>query len=148
MTVPTSLTRTFDTSLVDVNRSFSSTETNTSGSSGKENEAPPAQVPPSTADSRHRNGATSDVYEQWASTYDTDGNALQAVDDLQMQAWIPEFVATLQRDANAGMAIAVLDLRCGTWRNTLQLLRQQWNRPVAVIGWNASPAMLQIARDK
>ena len=154
MTLPTSLTKTFDTSLVDVNRSFSSTNTDTSGSSSsvKENQKPQlCLVPELSTDPTGRAVSTSDLYDRWAATHDDmDGAVLQAVDDMQMREWIPQLVSALQQRAGrkTGRAIAVLDVECRTGRNMLELLQQQWSTPTTVVGWDASPAMLEVARER
>ena len=149
MTQPLSLNKTFDTSLVDVQRSFSSTDTNTSGSSVKEN-ARPAEKPRNS--SPYKTVPTEQLYEQWASTYDTDGNVLQAVDDIQLQTLLPKFVRLTLHDgsskANAGRPLEILDLGCGTGRNTLKLLTGPWETDVDVYGWDGSRAMLDIAGAK
>jgi SAM-dependent methyltransferase len=152
MTQP-SLYKTFDTSLIDVQKSFSSTETNTSGSTGKEN------MPPSEeqSDQPPRHGSpfkevpTEQLYEQWASTYDTDGNILQFVDDLQMVDLLKDFVrVTTRRNDHSRPDLRILDLGCGTGRNTLKLLQAPWTDvdAVTVSGWDSSPAMLEVAKSK
>ena len=152
MTQPTSLTKTFDTSLIDVHRSFSSTDTNTSGSSGKENVRPTDPAPTKREASPFKTVPTDQLYEQWASTYDTDGNVLQAVDDVQLHRLLPEFVRLTcnHKDsaAIASGALKVLDLGCGTGRNTRKLLRADWDVDLDLIGWDGSQAMLDIARAK
>ena len=148
MTQPTTLDKTFDTSLVDVQRSFSSTETNTSGSSAKENMQPPNQP---RGPSPFKEVSTDELYDQWASTYDTDGNVLQAVDDIQMQQLLPQFVELTCRTERAGntqQALRVLDMGCGTGRITIKLLKANWDRNVNVTGWDGSRAMLEISRTK
>jgi len=152
MTQPTSLTKTFDTSLIDVHRSFSSTDTNTSGSSGKENVRP--TDPPSTRreTSPFKTVPTDQLYEQWASTYDTDGNVLQAVDDVQLRRLLPDFVrltcANKDSTAIASGALKILDLGCGTGRNTRKLLQADWDIDINLVGWDGSLAMLDIAKTK
>ena len=94
---------------------------------------------------------TDELYEQWASTYDTDGNMLQAVDDMQLRELLPAFVELVRRNSDLGKenAVRILDLGCGTGRNTLKLLQQDWRSGrVDATGWDASPAMLDLARAK
>lgn len=59
------LTKTFDTSLVDVQRSFSSTETAPSESSIKENRPASQQQQPSSRE--FQTVTTEELYAQWAS---------------------------------------------------------------------------------
>ena len=114
MTQPSSLTKTFDTSLIDASQSFSSTETNTSGSSGKENVRPQQQSSSGRSSSPYKTVPTDQLYEQWASTYDTDGNVLQAVDDVQLHRLLPELVRlTCDGKGSAAVdmgALKILDL--------------------------------------
>lgn len=152
MTQPSSLTKTFDTSLVDASQSFSSTETNTSGSSGKENLRPQQQSSSGRSSSPYKTVPTDQLYEQWASTYDTDGNVLQAVDDVQLHRLLPEFVRLTCSDKDSAAVAAgglkVLDLGCGTGRNTAKLLNADWDFDIEVVGWDGSWGMLDIARTK
>ena len=155
MTQPTSLNKTFDTSLVDVQQSFSSTETNTSGSSGKENARPMDQPTSSSSGqvkrepSPFRTIPTDQLYEHWASTYDTDGNVLQACDDVQLQTLLPEFVRSTRGNKDpAASLLKILDLGCGTGRNTRKLLQTDWDIDVNLFGWDVSQAMLELAKTK
>lgn len=92
------------------------------------------------------------LYDTWASTYDTDGNVLQAVDDLELKGMLPDFVnAVSQRSAGAGEPSRILDFGCGTGRNTVKLLQADWeggDSRVEVVGWDASDGMLAVAREK
>lgn len=155
MTQPTSISKTFDTSLIDTTQSFSSTETNTSGSSGKEDIRPmdaPASVssnPSGRPPSPYKTVPTDQLYDQWASTYDTDGNVLQACDDVQLHSLLPEFVSlTCNRKSGINGRLKILDLGCGTGRNTMKLLQADWGRDVDVVGWDGSRAMLDLAQSK
>ena len=149
MTQPSTVNKTFDTSLVDVQCSFSSTDTNTSGSSAKEN-TQPSDKPRST--SPFKIVPTEQLYEQWAGTYDTDGNVLQAVDDVQLYRLLPDFVSLIRSNfdskRNVKEPLKILDLGCGTGRNTLKLLQSTWDTDVEIFGWDSSLAMLQIAQSK
>ncbi|EME50123.1 hypothetical protein DOTSEDRAFT_85353 [Dothistroma septosporum NZE10] len=121
-----SLYKSFDTSLIDVNRSFSSTEYATSEGSRPDGD--------NAAGRAIEKLETSDLYEKWAATYDTDGNFLQSVDDIQTKDFLPRICE-----------LAILDLGCGTGRTTLKLLQHPWNRlDVSIEGWDASPAMLEV----
>lgn len=151
MTQPSTLTQTFDTSLIDVQRSFSSTETDTSGSSTKEN-APLTPLVHRREPSPYRTVPTDVLYSQWASTYDTDGNILQAADDIQLNDLLPLFVQLTNQNSRRSdvqaEAIRILDLGCGTGRNTVKLLRSNWNAEVDIVGWDGNQAMLELARSK
>lgn len=151
MTQPSSLTQTFDTSLVDIQRSFSSTETDTSGSSGKEN-APPTPQAHRREPSPYRTVPTGVLYTQWASTYDTDGNVLQIADDIQMHDLLPQFTKLTRQNWNSTEsrdgALRILDLGCGTGRNTVKLLQSDWKAEVDIVGWDGSDAMLKLAKTK
>ncbi len=147
---------TFDTSVVDVQvqRSFSSTETNTSASTGKENMLPSEDSNEGLArhGSPYKEVSTDELYDQWASTYDTDGNILQFVDDLQMRNLMEQFVrlCSSRTLANDTGRLDILDLGCGTGRNTLKLLQSPWPSSVEtfIYGWDGSQAMLDIGRSK
>ncbi|CAK4032444.1 Hypothetical predicted protein [Lecanosticta acicola] len=134
-----SLTKTFDTSLVDVQRSFSSTDTAPSETSFKENHHPfqPQQ------DRNVKHVSTEELYTPWAPTYDTDGNFLQAVDDLQTRSALPVLLARLESYPN----IDILDLGCGTGRTTMKLL-QNARSGTRIAAWDASAEMLDLARKK
>ncbi|KAK6442872.1 hypothetical protein LTR95_000887 [Oleoguttula sp. CCFEE 5521] len=93
------------------------------------------------------NTSTNNLYRQWASTYDTDGNILQAVDDLQLVNQLPSFVQTLRSSRSDGR-LRVLDLGCGTGRNTKRLLLTPSSVPLEVTGIDASEAMLAVALEK
>lgn len=154
MTQPTTVNETFDTSLIDthqlLHQSFSSTETDTSGSSTDRRPKPAVM-----ADAQAFTSVTNDqLYDTWASTYDTDGNVLQAVDDLELKTLLPDFVR-LCSQASSGKrrasSLMILDLGCGTGRNMMKLLQADWREASQVSevhGWDGSAAMLDVARSK
>ncbi|KAL8827934.1 MAG: hypothetical protein Q9170_006816, partial [Blastenia crenularia] len=79
------------------------------------------------------------AYNLWAPTYDTDSNFLQALDSLLIPTLLPHLINTLPP------APKLIDLGCGTGRNTLHLL----HIPNAeVTGLDNSTAMLQIAQKR
>ena len=157
---PSSVSQTFDASVLDLQRSFSSTDTNTTGSSSKEN----MPLPPSALRTHQDAVSTSaadkvlsneSLYDKWASTYDTDGNVLVAVDTLQMQDMIPALgkLVTQHRSYLASInntlqdqPLRILDLGCGTGRNTLKILQEPWAQHADIEAWDLSQGMLEVAR--
>ncbi|MCJ1421745.1 hypothetical protein MMC32_008111 [Xylographa parallela] len=87
---------------------------------------------------------TTTAYDLWAPVYDHDANPLQAVDDLELTTLLPEFLALIPRSPHEP-SIKIIDLGCGTGRNTLKLLSLP---SVYVVGLDASPKMLEIARQR
>jgi SAM-dependent methyltransferase len=62
---------------------------------------------------------------------------------------LPEFVRlTCNSKKSAAGTIKILDLGCGTGRNTRKLLQADWNVDVEIVGWDGSQAMLDIAQSK
>lgn len=101
------------------------------------------------------------LYALWAPTYDSDGNILQAVDNTQLdQHLLPQLVSTIEQQQQSTQTqtqpsnpqpIHILDLGCGTGRTTLKLASlfpPSPNCPVKISAWDASAAMLSIARSK
>ncbi|EEH36191.2 methyltransferase small domain-containing protein [Paracoccidioides lutzii Pb01] len=120
------------------------------------NPTPYASPPTSTADVRKiKYMNTIDAYDQWAKAsafylvYDTDGNFLQALDTLQMQSLLPKFISLLPKinSNTTTSAPKLIDLGCGTGRNTIPLLRAA-PTDATIIGLDPSSKMLQIAQDK
>ena len=62
---------------------------------------------------------TSEAYDRWAKVYDTDGNFLQAMDNMEMKTLFPRFVSSI---ASTGEPWKMVDLGCGTGRNTALLM--------------------------
>lgn len=166
MTQP-SINSTFDTSLVDLNPnvSFSTTESDPSdaGMSTIIQQTPTpsplsqdlSQNTPQASSAMTSKTATSvqhigtqEAYDQWATVYDTDGNMLQCIDDDELNALLPSL---LDQVASASSStINVLDLGCGTGRNTARLLSHAWpaSKPTNVTGLDFSAGMLSLARTK
>ncbi|KAL5364062.1 S-adenosyl-L-methionine-dependent methyltransferase [Aspergillus floccosus] len=88
---------------------------------------------------------TVEAYNKWAKVYDTDGNFLQALDTIEMRHLLPPFLAKLTTNAQP-VPPKLVDLGCGTGRNTLQLLKSA-PRDAPIVGLDVSPAMLDIARE-
>src|SRR4051812_17580806 len=65
--------------------------------------------------------STADLYNRWASKYDTDGNPLQALDSRLM----PTLIAALMENLSNGISrdLTITELGCGTGRNTVLFLR-------------------------
>lgn len=168
---------TFDTSLVDLkpNTSFSTTESDPSDfdpsvSTAKtpamqpqilfeqqsqetpKRSKPPAGVPssqPRTTSTPIQHIGTQDAYDQWATVYDTDGNMLQAIDDIELATSLPHFLQQVF-DSTSTPTISLLDLGCGTGRNTVKLpdFALPPGRHSTVTGLDFSKGMLDIAAEK
>ena len=82
------------------------------------------------------------AYDLWSEVYDTDGNFLQALDTIEMQTLLPQMLSQISLSAPPQK---IVDLGCGTGRNTTRLL----DLPnFSVIGLDASPKMLEIAKSR
>ncbi|KAF5846324.1 hypothetical protein GGP41_003741 [Bipolaris sorokiniana] len=148
---------TFDTSLVDVKPP--TIDANTSFSTVESDQASTSTVQPRPRVPIHH-VPTQDAYNQWASQYDSDGNMLQAIDDIELTTFLPSFLSQIPNPNPAPSSIAekeqvkprILDLGCGTGRNTLKLLQHLTQSPCSnpskIIGIDFSSAMLDIARSK
>jgi SAM-dependent methyltransferase len=98
---------------------------------------------------------TVDAYDAWAEVYDEDGNVLQGVDDWELGSgggmMMEEFVSLVSdpRVREVG-SLKVVDLGCGTGRNTVALVKQDWpgDVKVDVTGIDASAGMLAKAAEK
>jgi SAM-dependent methyltransferase len=82
---------------------------------------------------------TTSAYDLWASVYDTDGNFLQALDTIEMR----RLLRLLVSEINAPTPWKIVDLGCGTGRNTSLLLTLPDTEVVAL---DASEGMLDVAR--
>ncbi|KAL2420057.1 putative methyltransferase AN0656 [Exophiala dermatitidis] len=88
--------------------------------------------------------STAEAYDRWAAVYDTDGNFLQALDTLEMKKLLP-CLLTLLETSNLPRPWKLVDLGCGTGRNTAALLKVE---RAAVVGLDVSTGMLQVARNR
>jgi SAM-dependent methyltransferase len=178
MTQP-SLNTTFDTSLIDLSQNTTSTMDQTSSFSTTESapsddyEQPltnetelstPTPLPTNSPAFTHASQSkekiptryvpTVDAYNTWAEVYDTDGNMLQSIDDFELDKLFPEFVSLASPQNKQTLKfqdrIEIVDLGCGTGRNTLRLLQAAWpwGVDVKVTGIDASSGMLERARSK
>lgn len=83
---------------------------------------------------------TTTAYDLWSEVYDTDGNFLQALDTIEMKELFPKF-SNLLKDQSS----KIVDLGCGTGRNTTTLLSIP---NTTIIALDASPKMLDIAKSR
>lgn len=91
---------------------------------------------------------TTAAYDLWAEHYDHDSNFLQALDTIEMAKLFPQLLQELERSADGAPRSKpwkLVDLGCGTGRNTVALLGVPGAEVVAV---DASPKMLDIARTR
>ncbi|KAI1494369.1 putative methyltransferase [Biscogniauxia mediterranea] len=84
---------------------------------------------------------TDEAYDRWAPVYDTDGNFLQALDSLAMEALLPRFLASI----SSPRPWRIVDLGCGTGRNTAALLARS-SSDAQIVALDASRGMLAVAR--
>lgn len=104
-----------------------------------------------------------EVYNKWASTYDTDGNVLQSLDSYELNELLPCVLQHLnKRQSSASTEDDTLyftDLGCGTGRASLALiraLRSPWVRSnttvsstnISLTCSDFSESMLDVARRK
>lgn len=98
---------------------------------------------------------TATAYDLWSEVYDTDGNFLQALDTIQMRTLLPRAVSLLSESPisttstsssndQTSMTWKVVDLGCGTGRNTVELLDMPSVREIVAL--DLSPNMLDGAR--
>lgn len=88
-----------------------------------------------------------ELYDGWAPVYDIDGNALPLVDDVIFN----ERVVPLMQAGSANRAIRVLDIGCGTGRNTAKLpalLSQEFAGDSAIYAVDVSEGMIKEAKRK
>ena len=82
------------------------------------------------------------AYDLWSEVYDTDGNFLQALDTIEMRTLVPRMLSLISSSCPPWK---IVDLGCGTGRNLTRLLDIPGSM---VVGLDASPKMLKIARSR
>ncbi|KAI1073934.1 S-adenosyl-L-methionine-dependent methyltransferase [Whalleya microplaca] len=82
---------------------------------------------------------TNEAYDRWAAVYDTDGNFLQALDTLELRTLFPQFLSSI----TSPKPWRIVDLGCGTGRNTALLLTVP---DTSVIALDSSRGMLAVAK--
>jgi SAM-dependent methyltransferase len=187
MTQPNNIDATFDTSLVDLNTSFSTTESDPSdcglakrcasttvtptlqpaslnAGSNQDTPKPSQAVPLSSTSALSPEGTqlprthtpvqhipTLEAYDQWASIYDSDGNMLQSIDDDELKSLLPTFITQVLTSTSTSIPpINIVDLGCGTGRNTAKLISYPWPKSnhVTVTALDFSAGMLDVAAKK
>ena len=80
--------------------------------------------------------------------YDTDGNILQAIDDLEIPSLLTQFFALLSTaNPSPSQGVKITELGCGTGRNTSKLLQPPFiSQTASIHGLDLSPEMLQVAQ--
>ncbi|KAK6514218.1 hypothetical protein TWF506_008621 [Arthrobotrys conoides] len=76
-----------------------------------------------SSSSTHHHLPTSQAYDLWSQVYDTDGNVLQQLDDIYITTVLPPLITPNS---------TVVELGCGTGRNTLKLVEYGAGRVIAV----------------
>ncbi|KAI1158865.1 cyclopropane-fatty-acyl-phospholipid synthase [Nemania serpens] len=84
---------------------------------------------------------TNEAYDKWAKVYDSDGNFLQGLDNIELKMLFPRFVESI----TTPKPWRVVDLGCGTGRNTALLLSLP---ETEVIALDSSKGMLEVARTR
>lgn len=97
----------------------------------------PSHDSKSKSDTRYLD--TTAAYDLWSQVYDTDGNFLQALDTIEMRSLLPRMLSQI----SVSKPWKIVDLGCGTGRNTLPLLDIPYS---TIVGVDASPRMLDFAR--
>ncbi|KAK6329698.1 hypothetical protein TWF696_003568 [Orbilia brochopaga] len=81
------------------------------------------------------------AYDRWAATYDSDGNIMQMLDDIFIGKHLPPLI---QDASSPHPQTVVVDLGCGTGRNTLKLARLG----ATVVAVDNSVGMVRRLREK
>ncbi|KAF2703470.1 hypothetical protein K504DRAFT_451654 [Pleomassaria siparia CBS 279.74] len=94
---------------------------------------------------------TMEAYDQWASIYDSDGNMLQSIDDYEMKKLLPIFISKVLSTTSTDLPrLDVVDLGCGTARNTAKLITYPWpnTHKINIIALDFSANMIDVAANK
>ena len=84
-----------------------------------------------------------ELYNRWANVYDTDGNILQAIDETLLPALLS--LAHNSLSTSTSQPIIIIELGCGTGRNTVKLLDPALsggNKVEEIYALDFSPGML------
>ncbi|KAH8660764.1 S-adenosyl-L-methionine-dependent methyltransferase [Tricladium varicosporioides] len=98
--------------------------------------------------------STEELYNRWAKVYDSDGNILQALDDLMIPSLLSKAFDLLFEYLPTGTPITITELGAGTSRNTYKLVTPPLSAHAlypAIIQINAldlSTSMLDIAQSR
>jgi SAM-dependent methyltransferase len=91
-----------------------------------------------------------ELYNRWANVYDTDGNILQAIDETLLPALLS--LAHNSLSTSTSQPIIIIELGCGTGRNTVKLLDPTLlsggNKVKEIYALDFSPGMLEVARKR
>ncbi|OCL12299.1 hypothetical protein AOQ84DRAFT_373209, partial [Glonium stellatum] len=163
-TYPSTLYDSFSTTASESSDTAQPTATNPASNPPNTNHAPdetpketqeptrPTPTPPPKPSTPIQHLPTLATYNAWAPIYDTDGNILQAIDDLELTTLLPDFLSriTSPDPHDPATPLRILDLGCGTGRNTAKLLTHAWppGLDVRVTGVDFSAGMLEVARRK
>lgn len=88
---------------------------------------------------------TASTYDLWAQHYDTDGNFLTAIDSIEMQQDLLPQLFSLLSECRLPPPHKIVDLGCGTGRNTVDLADHPNTTLVAL---DLSPKMLALAQQR
>ncbi|KAG0650344.1 putative methyltransferase AN0656 [Hyphodiscus hymeniophilus] len=99
--------------------------------------------------------SNAELYNRWAKVYDTDGNILQALDDLLLPTLLTQLFTTIQtsnpNSTTNSPTLTITELGAGTGRNTVKLLSPALSPSISISHINAldlSPGMLEVARER
>jgi SAM-dependent methyltransferase len=93
--------------------------------------------------------SNNELYNRWANVYDTDGNILQAIDETILPSLLSR--AHNCPSTTTTEPITVIELGCGTGRNTIKLLDPALsgsNKIKEIHALDFSPGMLEVAKKR